>query len=248
LRQVFQLKINVLQKSTPLSIFTYFLPIFIKKSRLNLIKMKNTFIVILIICAQTIAFSQTQEEPTSFTYAEFRGGYGISIFGSGLKEKYKAGNFSNSGGGLATLSAYHKFKKINHFNFGLKYKSLGAGPSKGDNGNEMFFNYWGAAVTTKYFPFDKMAKKGLYLQGDYFFVTQFTQKYRNTAKLEFNHQFAIGSGFAFGAGYDMALNNKKMMLTIGIEYEMDSRQGEVTGIGDKVFKSSNFGLMTGIKF
>jgi hypothetical protein len=210
--------------------------------------MKNTFIVLLIICAQTIAFAQTQEEPTSFTYAEFRGGYGVTIFGSGLKERYDAGNFSRSGGGLASLAAYHKFKKINYFNLGIKYKSLGAGPSNGDNGEEMFFNYWGAALTTKYFPFDKMAKKGLYLQADYFFVTQFTQKYRNKAKKIFDHQFAIGSGFAFGVGYDIALNNKKTMLTIGLEYEMDSRQGELTGYGDKVFKSSNFGIMTGIKF
>jgi hypothetical protein len=29
---------------------------------------------------------------------------------------------------------------------------------------------------------------------------------------------------------------------------MDRRRGEVTGIGDKTFISSNFGIMTGIKF
>jgi hypothetical protein len=29
---------------------------------------------------------------------------------------------------------------------------------------------------------------------------------------------------------------------------MDNRTGEVTGIGDKIFKSSSFGIMTGIKF
>ncbi len=210
--------------------------------------MKRKFIILLFLCAQISVFAQAQEEPISFTYAEFRGGYGVSIFGSGLKEKYDTGNFGTSGGGLASLAAYHKFKKINAFNFGLKYKSLGAAPAKGDNGNEMFFNYWGAAFTVKYFPFDKMAKKGLYLQGDYFFITQFTQKYRNTAKLTFDHQFAIGSGFAFGLGYDIPLKNRKTMLTIGIEYETDSRQGEVTGVGDKIFKSSNLGIMTGIKF
>lgn len=210
--------------------------------------MKNKFLILFLLFIKTIVFAQSKDAPISFTYAEFRGGYGINIFSTGLKEKYNQGNFGTSGGGLATLSAYHKFKKIDGFNFGLKYKSLGGAPAKGDNGQEMFFNYWGAAVTLKYFPFDKIAKKGVYLQGDYFFVTQFTQKYRNTAKLEFNHQFAIGSGFAFGVGYDIALKNKKTMLTIGVEYETDSRQGEVTGIGDKIFKSSNFGVMTGIKF
>lgn len=210
--------------------------------------MKRKFIILLLLCGQILAFTQTQKEPISFTYAEFRGGYGVNIFGSGLKEKYDAGNFGSSGGGLASLAAYHKFKKINAFNFGLKYKSLGAAPAKGNNDNEMFFNYWGAALTVKYFPFDKKAKKGIYLQGDYFFITQFTQKYRNTAKLEFNHQFAIGSGFAFGLGYDIPLKNRKTMLTIGIEYETDSRQGEVTGVGDKTFESSNLGIMTGIKF
>lgn len=210
--------------------------------------MIRKFTTLFILCAQLSAFAQTQDAPISFTYAEFRGGYGVSIFGSGLKEKYEAGNFSTSGGGLASLAAYHKFKKVNALVFGIKYKSLGAGPSNGDNGDQMFFNYWGAAVSAKYFPFDKMAKKGLYVQGDFFFVTQFTQKYRNVPKLIYNHQFAIGQGFAFGLGYDIALKNTKTMLTIGVEYETSNRQGEVTDIGKKRFKSSNLGIMTGIKF
>jgi hypothetical protein len=116
--------------------------------------MKNILLIIVLIafkCTNIFA----QEERISFTVAEFRGGYGISIFGNGLKEKYDAGNFGTSGGGLASLAAFHKFKKVNYWNFGLKFKSLGAAPTKGDNGDEMFFNYWGAAVAAKYFPFDK---------------------------------------------------------------------------------------------
>ena len=112
----------------------------------------------------------------------------------------------------------------------------------------MLFNYWGAAVGVKYYPFNKQAKKGIYVQADYFFVTQFTQKYRTTKNLNFEHQFAIGNGVAFGLGYDIPLGARKTMITIGIEYEMDRRRGEVTGIGDKTFISSNFGIMTGIKF
>jgi hypothetical protein len=210
--------------------------------------MKNQLSFIILLFGQTLLFAQTKQENISFTSAEFRGGYGISIFGKGLKEKYDAGNFSNSGGGLASLAAYHKFKKINNTIFGIKYKSLAAAPAKGDNGQEMFFNYWGAAVSTKYFPFDKNARKGVYLHGDYFFVSQFTQKYRNTVNKTFEHQFAIGSGFVMGAGYDFSIGKGRTMLTIGIEYEINSRNGEVTGIGDKTFKSSNFGIMTGIKF
>jgi hypothetical protein len=210
------------------------------------------FVLTLAIFTLALANCIAQEQPTearvSFTYAEFRGGYGVTSFGSGLKERYDAGNFSTSGGGLFSLAAYHKFSRINNFNFGIKYKSLGAGPSLGDNGEEMFFNYWGAAATVKYFPFDKTARKGVYLQGDYFFITQFTQKYRNIANLFYDHQFAIGSGLAFGIGYDIALKNNKTMLTIGLEYETDRRRGEVTGIGEKVFRSSNFGVMGGIKF
>jgi hypothetical protein len=209
--------------------------------------MKNILLFMALIgfkCTNVFA----QEERISFTIAEFRGGYGISIFSNGLKEKYDAGNFGTSGGGLASLAAFHKFKKVNYWNFGLKYKSLGAAPSKGDNGDEMFFNYWGAAVATKYFPFDKTARQGLYLQGDFFFVTQFTQKYRNVPKLQYNHQFAIGNGFAFGIGYDFPVGKNKTMLTIGVEYEIDRRVGEVTGIGKKTFRSSNLGIMTGMKF
>jgi hypothetical protein len=63
--------------------------------------MKQIVLILIFLGIQKMAFAQTQDEPTSFTYAEFRGGYGVSIFGSGLKEKYDAGNFSTSGGGLA---------------------------------------------------------------------------------------------------------------------------------------------------
>jgi hypothetical protein len=83
---------------------------------------------------------------------------------------------------------------------------------------------------------------------DYFFITQFTQKYRSIPNLQFDHQFGIGSGLALGVGYDIPLKNRKTMLTIGVEYETDSRRGEVAGIGEKRFNSSNFGVMTGIKF
>lgn len=210
--------------------------------------MKNRILIIVLLFGQKLLFAQTQKENESFTVAEFRGGYGVNQFGKGLKEKYYAGNFSSSGGGLASLAAYHKFKKINYLNFGIKYKSLGAAPAKGDNEQEMFFNYWGAAITTKYFPFDLDAKKGIYLQGDYFFVSQFTQKYRNTATKIFDHHFAIGNGLAFGVGYDFPIGKGRTMLTIGLEYETNSRTGEVAGIGDKNFKSSIFGVMTGIKF
>ena len=204
--------------------------------------------MLFLLFGQTLLFAQTKDEKVAFTYGEFRAGYGVSFFGEGLKEKYNAGNFSTSAGGLASLALYRKFKKIDYLNFGIKYKSLGAAPAKGDNGQEMFFNYWGAAVSAKYFPFDKTAQKGIYLQADYFFITQFTQKYRTKANLEFNHQFAIGSGVAFGFGYDFPIGKGRTMLTVGLEYEIDSRKGEVSGIGDKTFKSSNFGILTGIKF
>lgn len=212
--------------------------------------MKNiTSILVAFLFGHTILFAQTdKKENISFTYAEFKGGYGVTIFGTGLKERANAGNFSNSGGGLASLAAYRKFKTINNLNFGIKYKSLGAGPANGDNGQEMFFNYWGAAFTTKYFPFDRNARKGIYLQGDYFFVSQFTQKYRITTNKNFDHQFAIGNGFVVGTGYDFPIGKGNRMLTIGVEYETNTRTGEVTGIGDKIFKNSNFGVMTGVKF
>jgi hypothetical protein len=210
--------------------------------------MKHIIIVLTILIGQIDLFAQSKSDNISFTTAEFRAGYGVSQFGKGLKEKYEAGNFSNSGGGLASLAAYRKFKGINYLNFGIKYKSLGAGPSKGDNNEEMFFNYWGAAFSAKIFPMDRNARKGIYLQTDYFFVTQFTQKYRTKSTNEYNHQFAIGNGVAFGVGYDFPIGKGKNMLTVGLEYETDSRTGETTSIGKKNFKSSNFGVMVGIKF
>jgi hypothetical protein len=211
--------------------------------------MKNISTIILIFIIQTTAFSQTKVASESFTFAEFKAGYGNSIFGSGLKEKFEAGHFSSSGGWLASLAAYHKFKKINNLNFGIKYKSLAAEASRGDNDQEMFFNYWGAAVTIKYFPFDKNARKGLYLQGDYFFVSQFTQKYTQKSTLAYIPQYGIGSGFVFGTGYDIPLKGKKSMITIGLEYETNTRNGQVAGVvAETILKSANYGAMIGIKF
>jgi hypothetical protein len=210
--------------------------------------MKQYLMITTLMVAYTISYAQVKKENIGFTYAEFKGGYGVSSFGKGLAEKYRAGNFSSSGGGLATLAAYKKFKNLNFINLGIKYKSLGAAPAQGDNGDEMFFNFWGAAIATKFFPMDKNGKKGIYLQGDYFFVTQFTQKYRNTLKSIYDHQFAIGSSFCIGVGYDLPLGQARNMLTFGLEYDAATRRGEVTGIGNKQFKSSNFGLMLGLKF
>jgi hypothetical protein len=210
--------------------------------------MKQSILITIIILSNFKISAQSKKENEAFTYAEFRAGYGATSFGKGLQERYNAGNYSSSGGGLASLAAYRKLKKINYANFGIKYKSLGAGPASGDNGAEMFFNYWGAAITSKFFIQDRNAKKGIYMQGDYYFVTQFTQKYRQIASSFYDHQFAIGSGLAFGAGYDLPIGKNRNMITIGLEYETDRRQGEVTSIGNKQFKSSNFGLMVGLKF
>ncbi|MFM8913464.1 MAG: hypothetical protein ACKOE6_11210 [Flammeovirgaceae bacterium] len=208
--------------------------------------MNKLKLILFFLFTATCVSAQTAKRDTSFTYAEIRFGYGVSSFGSGLTEAYEAGNFSTSAGVLATLAAYHKFKRVNHLVFGFKFKSLGAAPSNGDNGQQMFFNYWGAAVTTKYFPLTKSANRGLFLQADFFFVTQFTQKYRTTSALQFNHQFAIGNGFAIGMGYELPL--KRNAITFGIEYESDTRRGEVTGVGDKTFQSSNLGFLVGYRF
>ncbi len=192
--------------------------------------------------------AQNEREETAFTTGEFRAGYGSTQLGTGLKDAYEAGNFSSTGGGLFTVAVYRKFAKVPYFHFGLKFKALGAGPSKGDNGNEMFFNYWNNGVSVKFYPFDRAARKGLVLFADYFYVGQFTQKYRNTARKEFNHQFAIGSSFNGGIGYDFPLGEKKPVLTIGIEYEVARRRGEVSEIGGKTFQNANLGVSVGVRF
>ena len=109
--------------------------------------------------------------PDAFTYGEFKLGYGTTQFGEGLESAFEAGNFSTSGGLLASIAVYRKFSRLNNFNFGLKFKALGAGPASNDAGDEMFFNYWGTAISAKYFPFNREADKGLFIQGDFYFTT-----------------------------------------------------------------------------
>lgn len=190
--------------------------------------------------------AQISSEKKSFTYGEFKAGYAVSQFGKNLEEKYDAGNFGSSSGGLFTLAAYHKFENINHFNFGGKFSALGASPSKGDNGNEMLFNFWGAAISAKYYPLNKNADKGLNFYTDFYFITQFTQKYRNVDAKIYNHQFAIGNGLTIGGAYDFSF--RKYNFSASVEYGLASRRGEVTGVGDKTFKSSYIGTQLGFKF
>ncbi|WP_310555380.1 hypothetical protein [Flavobacterium sp.] len=192
------------------------------------------------------ANAQINPEKNSFTCGEFKAGYAVNQFGSNLEQQYDAGNYGNSGGGLFTLAAYHKFESINHFNFGGKFSALGASPAKGDNENEMLFNFWGAAISAKYYPINKRADKGFNLYTDFYFITQFTQKYRNVEAKIFNHQFAIGNGLTFGGAYDFSI--KKSNFSIAVEYGLASRTGEVTGVGDRTFKSSYFGTQIGFKF
>lgn len=195
-----------------------------------------------------IATGQSNKwENNAFTYGELKMGYGSTQFSTGLKEKFENGNFSNSGGILSSVAAYRKFSSINNLHFGLKFKALGATAANGDNGQEMFFNFWGTAVTVKYFPFNPTAVKGLFLQGDYNFITQFTQKYRTSSLLQFDHQFAIGSSYTLGLGYQHPLKNGYGLVT-SLEIDWATRNGEVTGIGDKRFQNSNIAFQIGIIF
>lgn len=160
-----------------------------------------------------VATASAQNDPstvlgvplTGSTYGEFKSGYGITHFQTGLEERFDEGNFSTSGGGLFSVAAYRTFKKADHVHFGLKFKALGATPSEGEGDEEMFFNFWGAAVSMKYFPFSSPGTQGFYLQGDFNFVTQFTQKYRKQEALVFDHLFAIGRSFTCGLGHQHPL-------------------------------------------
>lgn len=186
-------------------------------------------------------------ESSAFTYGEFKAGYGVNQFSDGLSNRFESGNFSTSAGGLASIAAYRKFDKLNFLNVGLKFKGLGAAPSTGDNGEEMFFNFWGTAFSAKYFPFRKSAEKGFYLQTDYNFITQFTQKYRNISTLTFDHQFAIGNSVTIGMGYQYPLKYG-LGLVASVEYDWATRQGEVQGIGDQPFRNSNLAFQVGLIF
>jgi hypothetical protein len=209
--------------------------------------MKNSIkLMALLLLTAINVNAQVDPEKKAFTYGEFKAGYAVSQFGKNLDKAYDDGNYGTTGGGLFTLGAYHKFESINHFNFGGKFSALGATPSEGDNGNELFFNWWGAAVSAKYYPLNKNADRGLNIYADYYFITQFTQKYRNVDADIYNHQFAIGNGITLGTAYDFKY--KKINLVASVEYGFAARTGEVTGVGKRDFESSYFGAQLGFKF
>lgn len=197
--------------------------------------------------AQDSSSKATDDTASGFTYGEIRVGYGVTQFGSGLSGRYDAGNFGTSGGVLTTIAAYRKFEKIDHLHFGLRFRALGAAPSRGNNSQEMFFNFWGAGVSTKYFPLSASGRRGPFLQGDFNFASQFTQKYRRTVAREFDHQFAIGSSLVVGLGYQFQLPNRNA-LVVALEHDWASRQGEVQNIGDVRFRNRNVGLLVGFVF
>jgi hypothetical protein len=206
----------------------------------------RTLLKIIILVFALNSNAQVNPERKSFTYGEFKAGYAVSQFGKNLKEVYDTGNYGTTGGGLFTLGAFHKFENVNYFNIGGKFSALGATPSKGDNGNELFFNWWGAAITAKCYPINKNADGGFNIYTDLYFITQFTQKYRNVDTKIYNHQFAIGNGITLGTAYDFKY--KKTNLVASLEYGFASRNGEVTSVGKRNFQSGYFGAQLGFKF
>jgi hypothetical protein len=200
-----------------------------------------------LVLAGTLAASASSQNDEELTYGEFKTGYGVTQFGPGLSDRFNSGNFSTSGGGLFSIAAYRKFEGIDNLHFGIRYKAFGAFQSRGDNGEEMFFNFHGASVSAKYYPFSRSASSGLYLQGDFNFSTQFTQKYRVSEALKFDHQFAIGPSLTVGLGYHFPLKDRYAVVA-SVEYDWASRQGEVQGIGDKRFRNSNLALQLGLLF
>ena len=206
----------------------------------------NLVAVFFIILISIKTNAQVSSERKSFTYGEFKAGYSVSQFGKNLKEAYDAGNYGTTGGGLFTLGAMHKFESINYFNFGGKFSALGATPSEGDNNNQLFFNWWGAAISAKYYPLNKNADEGLNFYTDFYFITQFTQKYRNVDAKLYNHQFAIGNGLTLGTAYDFKY--KGINLLASLEYGIASRTGDVQNVGQVNFRSSHFGAQLGLKF
>jgi hypothetical protein len=90
----------------------------------------------------------------------------------------------------------------------------------------MFFNFLKSAISTNYFPFSKSVSKGVYLQRDYCFITQFTQKYSNSSALESHHQFTISSSFTLGLGYQYPLKNRYALMA-KVEYDWANGKGKV---------------------
>ena len=188
-----------------------------------------------------------QDDAGGFTYGELKTGYSLTQFGEGLSERFDAGGFSSSGGAISSIAAYRKFSTLRHLHFGIKFKGMGSGPAVGSGGEEMFFNFWGASVSVKYFPFNDLGRKGVFLLGDFNFATQFTQKYRNVAALEFDHQFAIGNSLTLGVGYHLPLGNRFGLIG-SVEYDIASREGEVEGVGDRTFRNTNLAVQVGLLF
>ena len=205
-------------------------------------------LAVLIFTILTFSFGNAQVgiDKKSFTYGEFKAGYAVSQLGKNLKERFEAGNYSTTGGGLFTLGAYHKFESINYLNFGGKFSALGASPSEATGGNQLFFNWWGAAISAKYYPLNKNANSGFNLYSDFYFITQFTQKYRNLEAKIADHQFAIGNGLTIGSAYDFQYNNTNIVLSL--EYGFAARTGDVQNVGPVDFENSYFGFQVGFNF
>lgn len=210
-------------------------------------KKSNNLLVLFLFIIQIISTNaQLNSEKKLFTYGEFKVGYAVSQFGKNLKEVKDIGNYGTSGGGLFTLGVFHKFENISHFNFGGKFSALGATPSKGEGKNQLFFNWWGAAITAKYYPMNRNANGGFNIFVDFYFITQFTQKYRNVDAKIYNHQFALGNGLTIGSTYDF--NYKNINLVTSLEYGFAQRTGDVQNIGPVNFESGYFGIQLGFKF
>lgn len=185
---------------------------------------------------------------TAYTFVEIGLGYGVVQFGDGLETRADAGGFGSPGGGLFSIGVFRKFAWLPNAALGMRYKNSGGSPTSGNGGDEMFFNYWLTSFAARWYPFDAQARRGVYLQPEYVFVTQFTQKYRNEARQVYDHQFAIGSGATVGLGYTYPVGKRSAAIELGLEVDFVSRQGEVTDVGEVSFSNTAIGGMARLRF
>lgn len=216
----------------------------------------KTLIILTVLAPMFLFTNSLRAQNTATTpdklpvYGAVSIGYGNTFFAGTLATK----ETTNDGRGFGrnqgnTLATWFYVAPANWKGLGVGtgIKGFFATPNDGGNNETYLFNYYHVGLGVRYYT-SRVFNKGFNLKTS-FGIGQMTEKTRFNATKVYEHQFAIGTTLLGGVGYSIPVFKKRAALLLDLEYEMSSRRGDVTGVGeDQPFRNSHVSFNVGLGF
>lgn len=220
---------------------------------MNPLRFSVLFAAVTLLATSLVYAQTTTERPKLRVYGEVAYGAGMHLFTGRLEDARAArvdSGFSNNRFGNAFAASFFVVpSRTPNFGFGMSMKgTFGAPAERASDKAQFFFNGYSVNVAAKWFPFSERFNEGWLVRGQVGFG-QFLQKMRLPNRNVYEHQYAIGNSYLLGVGYAIPVGRSDRAIIIEGQLEYNSRQGDQTGVGEKLnFSYGQVSLNVGYSF